>query len=63
VNKPCLFPADANSGGCDEPCEPVRVVLLDDLKVLLKEAEKELNGIVAGHMRELYEVGPACWSG
>ena len=48
VNKSCLFPADAICGGCDEPFEPVRGVLLDDLKVVLKEAEKELNVIVEG---------------
>ena len=48
ANKPCLLPADANSGGWDEPFEPVRVGLLDDLKVVLKKAEKELNVIVEG---------------
>jgi len=47
-NKPCLFHADAISGGCDEPCEPVRVGLFDDLKVVLKKAEKELDVIVEG---------------
>jgi len=45
VNKSCLFPADAICEDCDEPFEPVRVVLLDDLKVVLKETEKGLNVI------------------
>ena len=46
MNKSCPFPADATCGSCDEPFEPLRVVLLDDLKVVLKETEKELNVIV-----------------
>jgi len=43
-----LFLAGAISGGCDEPFEPARIGLLDDLKVEQKEAEKELNVIVEG---------------
>ena len=31
-----------------KPIEPVRARLLDDLKVVLKKAEKELNVIVEG---------------
>ena len=46
MNKSCLFPADATYGSCDKSCDPLRVVLLDDLKVVLKETEKELNVIV-----------------
>jgi hypothetical protein len=44
----CLFLTDAISGGCDESFEPAHIGLLDDLKIVLKVAEKELNVIVEG---------------
>ena len=45
---PSLFPADAIYGGWDKSIEPVCVGQLNDLTVVLKEAEKELNVIVEG---------------
>ena len=54
--KSCLFPAYGICGSYDEPFEPPRVVLLDDLKVVLKENEKELN-IIVERMWEGFERG------